>query len=115
MAGCCGAKAGWATTCPVPDCLALHRTNQPACAGTPETWHSMDPLYDAAMGLALPGISTLDTTPYFCTTTECPAVIGTIVAYFDGSHMTATYARSLAPLVEAQILAALSLGLGRAP
>ncbi len=94
----------------VPDCLALHRTNQPACAGTPETWHSMDPLYDAARTLGLPGISVLDPTPYFCTATTCPAVIGTIVAYYDVSHMTATYARSLVPYVEAQILAALSLG-----
>jgi hypothetical protein len=42
-----------------------------------------------------------------CAGDVCPAVIGSVVAYFDGSHMTATYARSIAPFVEAEILAAL--------
>jgi peptidoglycan/LPS O-acetylase OafA/YrhL len=92
----------------VPDCLALHRTNHSACGGTPETWRSMDPLYDAARDAQLPGISTMETQRYLCTATECPAVIGTVVAYFDASHMTATYARSVAPFVEAEVLAALN-------
>ncbi|HEX9093622.1 MAG TPA: acyltransferase family protein [Coriobacteriia bacterium] len=94
----------------VPDCLAQHRTNQTACAGTPDTWASGDPLYAAATVLALPDISTTDVRPYFCTATVCPAVIGTVVTYFDASHMTATYARSLAPFVEPEILAALGQG-----
>jgi peptidoglycan/LPS O-acetylase OafA/YrhL len=92
----------------VPDCLALHRTNHPACGGTPETWGRMDPLYAAATDVGLPGLSTMEVLRYFCTATECPAVIGSVVTYFDASHMTATYARSLAPFVEAEIVAALS-------
>ena len=73
----------------------------------------MDPLYAAAMGLGLPGISAMDSTRYFCTATECPAVIGSVVTYFDASHMTATYARSLAPYVDTEIVAALSRGSSR--
>ncbi len=91
----------------IPDCLAAHPTNQPACAGTPADWRSRDPLFDAARQLALPGIETLDTTDFFCTDTACPAVIGSVVVYLDKSHMTATYSRSIAPFIEAQILAAL--------
>ncbi|MFI5254033.1 MAG: acyltransferase family protein [Candidatus Limnocylindrales bacterium] len=92
----------------VPDCLAQHRTNQTACDGTPQAWFWADPFYTAATSLGLPGISTLDTGPFLCTATVCPAVIGSVVAYFDASHMTATYARTVAPFVEADILAALS-------
>ncbi|MGH2407420.1 MAG: acyltransferase family protein [Candidatus Limnocylindrales bacterium] len=92
----------------VPDCLALHPRNQPACGGTPAAWDWIDPLYVAATAAALPGISTLATRPYFCTATACPAVIGSVVTYWDASHMTATYARSIAPFVDAEIVAALS-------
>ena len=70
----------------------------------------MDPLYAAATAVSLPGVNTMATTRFFCTDTVCPAVIGSIVTYFDASHMTATYARSIAPYVDAEILAALAGG-----
>jgi peptidoglycan/LPS O-acetylase OafA/YrhL len=92
----------------VPDCLAQHPTDQGTCGGTPATWTWMDPLFAAATSLGLPGISTLDVTPYFCTATVCPAVIGSVVTYFDASHMTATYARSVAPFIDPPIEAALA-------
>ena len=90
----------------IPDCLARHPRNQPACSGTPDAWRSGDPLFNAATNAALPGVTLIDVTPYFCTAETCPAVIGTIVAYFDASHMTATYARTIAPFIEPEILAA---------
>jgi peptidoglycan/LPS O-acetylase OafA/YrhL len=92
----------------VPDCLAKHPTNQAACSGTPDSWAWPDPLYAAATALNLPGISTVDTAPFVCTATTCPAVIGGIVVYYDASHLTATYARSIAPFIEPDILAALA-------
>jgi peptidoglycan/LPS O-acetylase OafA/YrhL len=92
----------------VPDCLASHPRNQLACAGTPDTWRPMDPLFAAATAADLPGISTLATRQFLCTDTICPAVIGTIVAYFDASHMTATFSRTTAPFIEPAILAALA-------
>jgi hypothetical protein len=91
----------------VPDCLALHPTTQTACSGTPDTWHWVDPLWAAASRQALPGISTVATTRFFCTDTVCPGVIGGLVTYFDASHMTATYARTVAPFIDAEVLAAL--------
>ena len=93
----------------IPDCLAAHRDDHDACAGTPANWGYPDPLFDAARGLDLPGVTTIDTTPYLCTDTTCPAVIGTAVVYFDASHMTATYARSIAPFIEADVQSALRL------
>jgi peptidoglycan/LPS O-acetylase OafA/YrhL len=91
----------------VPDCLASHRDHQGACDGRPDEWRSIDPLVDASEDLGLSGVTTIDTTRFFCTATRCPAVIGTAVVYFDGSHMTATYARTIAPFLDADILAAL--------
>ena len=92
----------------IPDCLAAHRSKQTACAGSREAYHSADPLYDVAVELGLPGVTTIDTTRFLCTPTTCPAVIGSVVVYFDGSHMTATYARSIAPHIDEEILAALA-------
>jgi peptidoglycan/LPS O-acetylase OafA/YrhL len=92
----------------VPDCLALHRSRQTACSGTRNEWRSSDPLYDVAVRLGLPGISTFNTIPLLCTESTCPAVIGSVVAYFDASHITATFARSAARFIDAPIRDALS-------
>jgi peptidoglycan/LPS O-acetylase OafA/YrhL len=91
----------------VPDCLAKHPANHDACDGTPTSWSWMDPLEQAARETPLPGISTINMQRYFCTDTRCPAVIGSVVTYFDASHMTATYARTLAPYLDGLILTAL--------
>jgi peptidoglycan/LPS O-acetylase OafA/YrhL len=96
----------------IPDCLSLHPTNQAACGGTPDTWYWMNPLFDTATSLALPNVTTLQVRPFLCTDTVCPAVIGSMVAYSDASHMTATYSRSIAPFIDAQIEAALAKGAG---
>jgi hypothetical protein len=97
----------------IPDCLARHSDDQDACDGTPETWNWLDPLYAAATQLQLPGIATMETYRFLCRDGVCPAVIGTVVAYFDGSHMTATYVETLVPFIEAEILAAVARGDGR--
>ena len=87
----------------------LHRTNQPACGGTPETWGRMDPLFAAATGRELPGSVDNRRAPLLLHGDDVPrGHRGLVVTYFDASHMTATYARSIAPFVEAEILAALA-------
>ena len=45
------------------------------------------------------GVPVLDTNDWFCTTTQCPTVVGSILVYRDASHMSATYAAWLAPLL----------------
>ena len=91
----------------VPDCLASNPGNADTCAGTPDSWAWMDPLYDAAQAAGHAAVDTHDPRQWLCTDTSCPAVIGTVVVYFDASHMTATYARTLAPYLEPVILRAL--------
>ncbi|MGN0110778.1 MAG: SGNH hydrolase domain-containing protein, partial [Cellulosimicrobium funkei] len=41
----------------------------------------------------------IDLTRYYCSDGECPAVIGGVVVYRDGHHLTATYVESLAPVL----------------
>jgi hypothetical protein len=55
---------------------------------------------------ALPaGVRLLDTSPYFCGPTVCPPVIGNVRVYLDSGHVTATYMRTIAPLLEPDLLA----------
>lgn len=90
----------------VPDCLAA-ADSPSACAGKRSVWLPPDPLYDAARGLEDPRVSTVDLSRYTCTESRCPAVIGGVVVYFDASHLTATFSRTLVPYLEPAVLAAL--------
>jgi len=81
----------------VPDCLSQHEPDYAACSGTVERWHQPDPLYQTAKKLTLPKLRTADLDRYFCAAGRCQSVIGHVVVYFDVHHMTATYARTLAP------------------
>ncbi|MFL4472377.1 acyltransferase family protein [Paeniglutamicibacter sp. MACA_103] len=90
----------------VPDCLATSNNPLQDCSGTPKSWESLDPLATAAQKTNLPFVSTIDMTEYFCNDETCPAVIGSVVPYFDASHLTATFARSLADQLEKKIAGA---------
>jgi peptidoglycan/LPS O-acetylase OafA/YrhL len=91
----------------IPDCLAENPGKPQKCSGTPEKWHWMDPVTVAATELEQPKIHAVDMDKYFCADGSCPAVVGSVVTYFDASHITATYAKTLAPYLEGPILKAL--------
>ncbi|MFE6971760.1 acyltransferase family protein [Isoptericola sp. NPDC057653] len=90
----------------VPDCLAA-ASSPTGCDGKRSAWLAPDPLYDAAESLDQPAVSTLDLTGFTCTKDVCPAVIGDVVVYFDASHLTATFSRTLAPYLEPAVVSAL--------
>jgi peptidoglycan/LPS O-acetylase OafA/YrhL len=92
----------------VPECLSKHdrkactwRYSQPAPTSS-KAYFWMDPLSDAARQLAgrVPVISMDD---LLCRKDVCQPVIGDVVTYFDASHLTATYAETLAPELGARI------------
>lgn len=84
----------------IPDCLDQNAGHNDKCSGTPASWKWYYPYTAAAAGVK--GVHSVDMTKYFCTSTTCPAVIGGVTVYFDASHMTATYNRTLAPYLEAK-------------
>jgi hypothetical protein len=43
------------------------------------------------------GFDWMDTLPYFCTPSYCPAVVGNLTVRRDRGHVTNTYATWLAP------------------
>lgn len=57
-----------------------------------------------------PGVVMIDLTDTMCTAVRCPPVIGNILVWRDKHHLTASYARTIAPLL-AQRLAARVPGL----
>lgn len=50
-----------------------------------------------------PGVELLDLTPWVCPADRCPVVVGHVAVHRAGDHVTATYARTLAPQVGAGV------------
>jgi hypothetical protein len=96
----------------VPDCVALHRKDWRACSGPRAAWLEPDPLAEAALAAHSPRAQVADLTPMFCTST-CEPVIGNTMVYRDQSHITATYARTLAPYLAPYVKRALTVGVCR--
>jgi peptidoglycan/LPS O-acetylase OafA/YrhL len=66
-----------------------------------------DPLVAAVEKADNPRIRLLDMTRYICTPKRCPAVIGNVLVFADGNHLTIVYARTLVPYLSAPLVAAL--------
>jgi peptidoglycan/LPS O-acetylase OafA/YrhL len=89
-----------ATLKSVPDCLAQHEDDLMTCAGPRSSWVPEDPLFEAAKDADIDRISTTDLNDYLCSADTCPPVIGGVTVYSDASHLTKTYATTLAPFLE---------------
>lgn len=83
-----------------PDCVAAHLDDLSACDGSVAQTRTPDPLAKAALDVAAPKVDVLDLSKHFCDRGRCYATIGGLVAYYDRSHLTATFARTLAAPIE---------------
>lgn len=50
-----------------------------------------------------PNVTLMDLTEHVCPGGDCDAVVGNVLVYWDHSHITATYAATLAPAVESAL------------
>ncbi len=85
----------------VPDCLATHIDNITPC--NRKQWQALEYTEFRAMEREVAekyGAEIIDTTPAFCAEDVCPAVIGDQIVYFDNSHITSSYAKSLKPFLK---------------
>ncbi|MFC5577120.1 acyltransferase family protein [Lysobacter niabensis] len=80
----------------VRECAASRGLEFPGCTGTEKTVLSYDVMSRFAQLAHYPLI---DFTDLFCRDGRCPAVIGNVFVYRDAHHITATYARTLAPML----------------
>lgn len=90
----------------VPECVERADGDASACARRRTDFFDGRPL--AAKFGALPAnVRLIDMTRFVCGPQVCPAVIGNVLVYFDDSHFTATFARTLAPMLRHRMDAAL--------
>ncbi|MGL4742960.1 MAG: SGNH hydrolase domain-containing protein, partial [Dermatophilaceae bacterium] len=88
----------------IPDCLASNVADARRCAVPRVTALSDLPRRSAtARAAQAAGATVVDPTPWFCTATSCPSVVGTTVVYSDNSHMSATWSLALRRLLADQL------------
>lgn len=82
----------------VIDCIHHHRDELSECAA-PRDAALLDRGTIQAEAAQLTNTSWLDLNDYICPADLCPVVIGGVVVYRDSNHLTASYARTLAPML----------------
>ncbi len=83
----------------MPACVAAHSTDLAACSGPRAEWVPADPVVEAAQGVPAARLTIVDLNDQICGPKVCAGVVGGVLVYYDGSHLTATYARTLAPAI----------------
>jgi len=88
----------------VPDCVRQQGREGDPCGVERDTVYTGDPPW--AQLAVPPNVSFLDLADYVCTDTRCPAEIGNVLVYLDDNHLTASYATTMAPVIEDQVVSA---------
>ncbi len=90
----------------VPECLERHGSDSTECGQERSSlFAERSPVLDAA---GVPGgMVQLDLTDRICAADRCEPVVGNVVVYRDDNHLTASYVRTLAPVLEEELAAAL--------
>lgn len=88
----------------VPTCLAKNTGNTTACAVP--VGQALPPgaaITRAAQSMVRQGVKRLSLRDLFCDNSTCYPVIGSMIVYRDYSHLSAEYARALAPYIARQL------------
>jgi peptidoglycan/LPS O-acetylase OafA/YrhL len=86
------------------DCLEQLGRRAPECGVPRDAVYAPDPPY--LQHDVPPNVSFLDLADVLCGDV-CPAEMGNVLVYMDDNHLTATFAASLAPVIEEQVHAAI--------
>ena len=86
----------------VPTCLSANRSSVTACNATVTAGVRPD-LAEMRDDFARNGVPVLRTRQWFCTDTQCPVIVGNLLVYRDDNHMTVTWSRFIAPLLDESI------------
>ena len=103
-----GPIAIFADTPNMPDtpaiCLSAHLDDAAECA-----WPAAQVLRPAMRTAEqqVTGAEWIDFDPFICNIETCPPIIGNTLVYRDANHLTATFSRSLAPVVGPRIMSLL--------
>ena len=91
----------------VPDCVAAAPDR--TCTVPRATGIERDPLAEAASADGSGQVTVLDVDDLLCDASVCHGVVGAAIVMFDHGHLTATFSRTLRPVVEPALDRALSL------
>jgi hypothetical protein len=83
-----------------PTCLAAHESSAGSCSTPVEDAAPVDKQGAEVAAALKAGASFIYVVPWFCTTSTCPAVIGSFDVYQDDYHATSTYANSLSEVLQ---------------
>jgi peptidoglycan/LPS O-acetylase OafA/YrhL len=93
----------------IPDCVARHGVSSRKCDVPAAKAIIPDPpTLDATRDMASK-VTEIDMNQFICGQAECPAVVGNVLVYFDGHHLTSFYAKTLTPYLEPRLLSALRI------
>lgn len=83
-----------------PDCVSGHLGNVRPCMSrvTTATKYPGVKAQELALAKRLQ-VTSIDPTPWFCTRTVCPVIVGNILLYRDNEHMTPTWSRFISPVL----------------
>ncbi len=90
-----------------PECVARHLHAPSNCATRYPDGLEPDPLAEAGLDDRSGKVQVLDVNHLLCRDLVCPAVVGGVIVFFDHGHLTATFATTLTPEVEAALITAL--------
>ena len=97
-----------ATLKSVPDCIAANSDDFAECSGPRDEWVPQDPLVQVAQEQGDDDIMAVDLNDMLCEKGTCQGVIGGVLVYYDASHLTSTFSRTLAPYLEPALLEVLA-------
>jgi hypothetical protein len=86
-----------------PVCLSANLDDALACATPREVAVPTARLAADSEVAESVGASFVDPTPWICPSDPCPLVIGNVLTYHDGGHLTRTFATALAPYLAAAL------------
>lgn len=83
-------------------CVLAHRTDWSSCAYPRNDGRGTAALRQAAAGLD--DVEVITVNRWICPTQRCPAAIGGVLVYREGTHLTATYVATLAPVLHRALI-----------
>ncbi|WP_305782886.1 acyltransferase family protein [Symbioplanes lichenis] len=87
-----------------PECLSAHPDDPAACGRARDQAIAKQQRRDLVMAtVRAEGATVVDPSPWFCTDTFCPAVVGNLLVYKDQHHVTTAYSKLLAPLLAEEL------------
>ncbi len=95
---------------PVPECVAEHPEDPMRCAGARDVWVRDDPAIPALRGLDPTRVNVIDMNDFICGPSTCAPIVGKVLVYQDGHHLTNTFSTSLAPFLYRPLRAAMTRG-----